>query len=171
MYCSCAAKNVILAGVKSVTLHDAGEATLRDLSAQFYLTKAGHILLALLPPCPALLPASTACIRPCQHAHATLAMRMCACMLGGVNARLQQGRVGVARPDVRGWAQADVGRNRAQACRDKLQELNTAVAVTASSAPLTPEFLSTFKVCGPLTWHLNHAAQKLPGEVSTAQWF
>lgn len=42
-----AAKNVILAGVKSVTLHDAGEATLRDLSSQFYLTKAG-----LLPACP-----------------------------------------------------------------------------------------------------------------------
>ena len=39
-----------------------------------------------------------------------------------------------------------MGRNRAKACRDKLQELNTAVTVTASSAPLTPEFLSTFKV-------------------------
>lgn len=32
-----AAKNVILAGVKSVTLHDRAEVTLRDLGAQFYL--------------------------------------------------------------------------------------------------------------------------------------
>lgn len=33
------AKNVILAGVKSVTLHDAGNVELWDLSAQFYLTE------------------------------------------------------------------------------------------------------------------------------------
>lgn len=35
-----AAKNVILAGVKSVTLHDPAEVTLRDLSGQFYLAQA-----------------------------------------------------------------------------------------------------------------------------------
>jgi ubiquitin-activating enzyme E1 len=33
------AKNVILAGVKSVTLHDEGNTELTDLSSQFYLTK------------------------------------------------------------------------------------------------------------------------------------
>lgn len=59
-----AAKNVILAGVKSVTLLDDGTVEARDLSAQFYL------------------------------------------------------------------AEADVGKKRAAACRDRLQELNTAVAVS-----------------------------------------
>eukprot|EP00898_Chlorokybus_atmophyticus_P002590 jgi/Chlat1/3331/Chrsp222S03397 len=34
------AKNVILAGVKSVTLHDSGTVELKDLSAQFYLTES-----------------------------------------------------------------------------------------------------------------------------------
>lgn len=35
---------------------------------------------------------------------------------------------------------------RAEACRDKLQELNTAVAVTASSTELKEDFLSQFQV-------------------------
>lgn len=35
-----AAKNVILAGVKSVTIHDAADTGIQDLSAQFYLSKA-----------------------------------------------------------------------------------------------------------------------------------
>lgn len=34
-----AAKNVILAGVKSITLHDRAEVALRDLAAQFYLSE------------------------------------------------------------------------------------------------------------------------------------
>jgi len=76
-----AAKNVILAGVKSVTLHDIEDVKIQDLSAQFYLSKA------------------------------------------------------------------DVGKNRAEACRAKLQELNTAVAVSASSAELKEDFLSKFQVC------------------------
>ena len=75
-----AAKNVILAGVKSVTLHDMKDVKIQDLSAQFYLTKA------------------------------------------------------------------DVGKNRAEACREKLQELNTAVAVSASSAELNEDLLSKFQV-------------------------
>lgn len=75
-----AAKNVILAGVKSVTLHDTEDVTIQDLSAQFYLSKA------------------------------------------------------------------DMGKNRAEACREKLQELNTAVAVFASSAELAEDFLSKFQV-------------------------
>ena len=33
------AKNVILAGVKSVTLHDTEKATYKDLSSNFYLTE------------------------------------------------------------------------------------------------------------------------------------
>ena len=37
--CWGAAKNVILAGVKSVTLHDKATVHLQDLSAQFYLSK------------------------------------------------------------------------------------------------------------------------------------
>lgn len=74
------AKNVILAGVRSVTLHDQAVASLYDLSAQFYLTEA------------------------------------------------------------------DVGKNRAEACKDRLQELNTAVAVKASSAELTPDLIKQFKV-------------------------
>jgi ubiquitin-activating enzyme E1 len=35
-----AAKNVILAGVKSVTVHDTADTGIQDLSAQFYLSKA-----------------------------------------------------------------------------------------------------------------------------------
>ena len=75
-----AAKNVILAGVKSVTLHDPATVALRDLSAQFYL------------------------------------------------------------------AEADTGINRAAACQNRLQELNPAVAVSASSSELTESFLSQFQV-------------------------
>jgi ubiquitin-activating enzyme E1 len=75
-----AAKNIILAGVKSVTLHDEGLAELKDLGAQFYLTEA------------------------------------------------------------------DIGKNRAEACRDRLQELNTAVAVTATCASLSESFLGQFQV-------------------------
>ncbi len=78
--CVLAAKNVILAGVKSVTLHDLEDVKTQDLSAQFYLTKA------------------------------------------------------------------DIGKNRAEACREKLQELNTAVAVSASSAELNEDLLSKFQV-------------------------
>lgn len=43
-------------------------------------------------------------------------------------------------------APADVGRNRAEACRDALQELNTAVAVAASAAPLTDAELARYQV-------------------------
>lgn len=78
--CCSAAKNVILAGVKTVTLHDAEAVQLPDLGAQFYLTEA------------------------------------------------------------------DVGANRAAACQAKLQELNTAVAVAATSEELTDAFLATFDV-------------------------
>jgi ubiquitin-activating enzyme E1 len=76
----CAAKNVILAGVRSVTIHDKKATELRDLSAQFYLTME------------------------------------------------------------------DIGKNRAEACKDKLQELNTSVAVKASSEDLTEAFLKGFQV-------------------------
>eukprot|EP00878_Enallax_costatus_P029970 GHUV01032549.1.p1 GENE.GHUV01032549.1~~GHUV01032549.1.p1 ORF type:complete len:236 (+),score=47.29 GHUV01032549.1:950-1657(+) len=74
------AKNVILAGVRALTIHDQKSVELRDLSAQFYLTEE------------------------------------------------------------------DVGQNRAEACKEKLQELNNAVAVSASSAELTPEYLNQFQV-------------------------
>ena len=36
------AKNVILAGVKAVTVHDVAAASLSDLSSQYYLTKQGQ---------------------------------------------------------------------------------------------------------------------------------
>lgn len=62
------AKNVILAGVRAVTIHDEGVAEMGDLSAQFYLTEA------------------------------------------------------------------DVGSNRAAACKDRLQELNTSVVVECAAA-------------------------------------
>ncbi|KAL4450533.1 hypothetical protein ABPG77_000889, partial [Micractinium sp. CCAP 211/92] len=74
------AKNVILAGVKSITLHDRAEVALRDLAAQFYLSEA------------------------------------------------------------------DVGRNRAEACREAVQELNTSVPVAASAAELDDAFLGQFQV-------------------------
>jgi hypothetical protein len=67
------AKNVILAGVKAVTIQDASACELADLGAQFYLTEA------------------------------------------------------------------DVGKNRAEACAAKLQELNPAVAVTANTGEITDD--------------------------------
>jgi len=74
------AKNVILAGVKAVTLHDTEACELGDLSAHFYLSDE------------------------------------------------------------------DVGKNRAEACKDALQELNGGVAVTASTEPLTEDFVKKFSV-------------------------
>ena len=74
------AKNVILAGIKSITLYDNEAVSLRDLGAQFYLTDA------------------------------------------------------------------DIGRNRAEACRDSLQELNTAVPVSTAEGELSEELLSKFQV-------------------------
>eukprot|EP00199_Chlamydomonas_sp_CCMP681_P000060 CAMPEP_0119109006 /NCGR_PEP_ID=MMETSP1180-20130426/16736_1 /TAXON_ID=3052 ORGANISM="Chlamydomonas cf sp, Strain CCMP681" /NCGR_SAMPLE_ID=MMETSP1180 /ASSEMBLY_ACC=CAM_ASM_000741 /LENGTH=1022 /DNA_ID=CAMNT_0007094699 /DNA_START=109 /DNA_END=3180 /DNA_ORIENTATION=- len=72
-------KNIILAGVKAVTLHDKKAVELRSLGAQFFLTES------------------------------------------------------------------DIGRNRAEACFEKLQELNPAVKVTASTADLDEAFLCTFQ--------------------------
>ena len=43
-------------------------------------------------------------------------------------------------------SEASVGANRASACQDKLQELNTAVAVSASTADLTEQFVSQYQV-------------------------
>lgn len=76
------AKNVILAGVRALTIHDQKTVEVRDLSAQFYLTEE------------------------------------------------------------------DVGQNRAEACKEKLQELNNAVDVSASSAQLSPDYLEQFQVRG-----------------------
>lgn len=75
-----AAKNVILAGVRALTVHDQKAVEVRDLSAQFYLTEE------------------------------------------------------------------DVGQNRAEACKERLQDLNNAVEVSASTAQLTPEYLEQFQV-------------------------
>jgi ubiquitin-activating enzyme E1 len=74
------AKNVILAGVKSVTLHDQSNVEMWDLSGNFYFTEA------------------------------------------------------------------DIGKNRAVACCNKLQELNVAVAVSALTSEITEEHLSCFQV-------------------------
>ncbi|XP_063605255.1 ubiquitin-like modifier-activating enzyme 1 isoform X2 [Penaeus indicus] len=74
------AKNVILGGVKSVTLHDTKNTSVRDLSTQFFLTSD------------------------------------------------------------------DVGTNRATACHSRLAELNTYVPISASTSPLTEEFLKKFRV-------------------------
>ncbi|XP_053205486.1 ubiquitin-like modifier-activating enzyme 1 isoform X2 [Panonychus citri] len=75
-----AAKNIILAGVKSVTIHDDQLCSIADLSSQFYLTEA------------------------------------------------------------------DVGKNRAEACVGRLAELNNYVPVSAYTNKLEPEFLKQFKV-------------------------
>ena len=75
-----AAKNLILSGVRSVTLQDAGDVKISDLAAQFYLTEA------------------------------------------------------------------DLGKNRADACISKLQELNNAVHVTAHTGAINDNFLLKFQV-------------------------
>jgi ubiquitin-activating enzyme E1 len=74
------AKNVILAGLKSVTLHDPAPVETRNLGAQFYLSAT------------------------------------------------------------------DVGKPRAEACRESLQELNTSVSVTSSTEELSETFLGGFDV-------------------------
>ncbi|KAJ4779926.1 ubiquitin-activating enzyme 1 [Rhynchospora pubera] len=73
------AKNLVLAGVKSVTLHDEGEVEMWDLSANFFLSEG------------------------------------------------------------------DIGKNRAEACVQKLQELNNAVKVSSLTTPLVKEQLSDFQ--------------------------
>jgi len=83
------AKNVILAGLKSITLYDAATVLQRDLGSQFYLNES------------------------------------------------------------------DVGRNRAEACRDAIQELNTSVPVSvAPMGELTEQILRSHQVvvatCMPL---------------------
>lgn len=74
----------MLAGVKSVILHDEGEVDMWDLSANFLLSES------------------------------------------------------------------DIGKNRAEACVQKLQELNNAVKVTSLTAPLVKEQLSDFQVFAEL---------------------
>ena len=44
--------------------------------------------------------------------------------------------------------EADVGKNRADACANRLQELNPAVVVSTSAAKLDTAFLSKFQVIG-----------------------
>uniref|UniRef100_A0A0D9XN80 THIF-type NAD/FAD binding fold domain-containing protein n=1 Tax=Leersia perrieri TaxID=77586 RepID=A0A0D9XN80_9ORYZ len=75
------AKNLVLAGVKSVTLHDDNNVDLWDLSSNFFLSEK------------------------------------------------------------------DVGQNRAQACIQKLQELNNAVIISTITGDLSKEHLSNFQVC------------------------
>lgn len=74
------AKNIILAGVKSVTLHDQSNVEMWDLSGNFYFTEA------------------------------------------------------------------DIGKNRAVACCNKLQELNAAVTVSTLTSEITEEDISSFQV-------------------------
>ncbi|XP_022190676.2 ubiquitin-like modifier-activating enzyme 1 [Nilaparvata lugens] len=74
------AKNVILGGVKSVTLHDESVCTVSDLSSQFYLSEA------------------------------------------------------------------DIGKNRAEACRQQLSELNNYVPTKAYVNQLTDDFIKQFSV-------------------------
>lgn len=78
-----AAKNLVLAGVKSVTLHDDGVVELWDLSSNFF------------------------------------------------------------------FSEADIGKNRALACVQKLQELNNAVVISTLTTELTKEQLSDFQVLFP----------------------
>lgn len=42
--------------------------------------------------------------------------------------------------------EADVGKNRAEACSSKLQDLNYSVQVSSATGLLTPEFISQFQV-------------------------
>lgn len=76
-----AAKNLVLAGVKSVTLHDVGTVELWDMSSNFI------------------------------------------------------------------FSENDVGKNRALASVQKLQELNNAVVINTITTELTKEQLSDFQVC------------------------
>jgi len=63
----------------------------------------------------------------------------------------------------------DVGRNRAEACKDKLQELNTAVNVGASSATLDTALLKQFQVGGEGVCKRNSWAGALLAGLARAQ--
>ena len=83
-----AAKNLILAGVKSVTLHDEGTVELWDLSSNFIFTED------------------------------------------------------------------DVGKNRALASIQKMQELNNSVVISTLTTELTTEQLSQFQVIISMCWYM-----------------
>lgn len=86
-----AAKNLVLAGVKSVTLHDEGVVEVWDLSSNFI------------------------------------------------------------------FSEDDVGKNRALACVQKLQELNNSVVISTLTTALTKEQLSNFQVMlFNIFWQLMH---------------
>ena len=76
------AKNVLLGGVKSLTLHDTKPTTLWDLSSQFFLTEQVKLIRNI-----------------------------------------------VGRIKLNKFLSQDVGKNRAAACMNKLQELNSSVLV------------------------------------------
>ncbi|KAM0040682.1 putative THIF-type NAD/FAD binding, ubiquitin-activating enzyme [Helianthus debilis subsp. tardiflorus] len=82
-----AAKNLILAGVKSVTLHDEGTIELWDLSSNFIFTED------------------------------------------------------------------DIGKNRALASLNKMQELNSSVVISTLTTELTAEDLSEFQVIFFISWY------------------
>lgn len=99
------AKNVILAGVKAVTLHDADAVEVADLSGG-----RCSVVPASLRRAPLTVP-SLDSPPPAPAAHFYL-------------------------------HEDDVGKNRAEACRDRMQELNPSVTVTASSSPLNDGLIS-----------------------------
>lgn len=82
-----AAKNVVLAGVRAVTIWDSSKVQSADLASQFY------------------------------------------------------------------FSETDIGKNRGEACRDSLQELNAAVTVSSSQEDLSKSMLGKFEVNTTHTMH------------------
>eukprot|EP00887_Chlorella_sp_A99_P004083 scaffold23.g4083.t1 len=56
-------------------------------------------------------------------------------------------------------SEADVGRNRAEACKESVQELNTSVPVAASVVELSEDFLSQFQVVVAVDMALDEATR------------
>lgn len=117
------AKNVILSGVKSVTLYDNGPAEMSDLSSQVWLL-SGHF--HVVAPRSMAWPTSVSVL-----VNADVCKRSCSC----------------ARPCPQFFLrESDIGKARAEVCLSRLQELNSYVPCHLLTGDLTEDALAAFQV-------------------------
>lgn len=112
------AKNIILGGVKAVTLHDQGTTQWADLSSQVSLPN-------ISPPPPPPPPHQK---NTCSSAPSLTLLITCLLQFY--------------------LREEDIGKNRAEVSQPRLAELNSYVPVTAYTGPLVEDFLSGFQVLG-----------------------
>ncbi|MGH0152907.1 UNVERIFIED_CONTAM: hypothetical protein FKN15_032581 [Acipenser sinensis] len=119
------AKNVILAGVKTVTIHDSAAAEWRDLSSQFYLREED-------------LGKNRAETTQPRLAELNSYVSVSAFTGALTEEYLQQFQFYLR--------EEDLGKNRAETTQPRLAELNSYVSVSAFTGALTEEYLQQFQV-------------------------